>query len=111
MIEITILEYLKSKIGIEVYLETEKACKDKNYIIIEKTSGGYRNHVNSATIAIQSYGDSMYAAAKTNEEVKEEMLKMPIFENIGSCKLNSDYNFTDLSEKKYRYQAVFEIKY
>ena len=25
--------------------------------------------------------------------------------------LNSDYNFTDVTTKKYRYQAVYDLKY
>lgn len=30
---------------------------------------------------------------------------------IGSVRLNSDYNFTDIEMKRYRYQAVFDIYY
>ena len=28
---------------------------------------------------------------------------------VSSVELNSDYNFTDITEKRYRYQAVFDI--
>lgn len=111
MIEIKVLEYLKASLGIEVYLETQKDNNEKSYIILEKTSGGNENHIDKDTIAIQSYADSLYKAASLNKRVKEAMLKMPLYEDIGSCKLNSDYNFTDLTSKKYRYQAVFDIKY
>ena len=31
--------------------------------------------------------------------------------NIFKSSLNSDYNFTDTSTKKYRYQAVYDIYY
>ena len=30
---------------------------------------------------------------------------------VGSCELNSDYNYTDGTKKEYRYQAVFDLVY
>ena len=30
---------------------------------------------------------------------------------ISSCKLDTDYNFTDPKSKQYRYQAIFRITY
>ena len=32
-------------------------------------------------------------------------------DDVISCKLNSDYNYTDKETKRYRYQAVFDIRY
>ena len=29
--------------------------------------------------------------------------------SIGSAKLNSDYNYTDMETKRYRYQCVYNI--
>lgn len=34
-----------------------------------------------------------------------------ILDDVISCKLNSDYNYTDEETKRYRYQAVFDIRY
>ena len=53
--------------------------------------------------------DSMYAAAKLNEEVKAIMKGIIELPEVSSCRLDSDYNFTDTATKKYRYQAVFDL--
>lgn len=64
-----------------------------------------------ATFALQSYADSMYEAALLNREVIEKMKNMITLDEIFKVKLNSDYNFTDPSTKKYRYQCIFDITY
>lgn len=111
MIEVKIIDYLNKYLDVEVYMEQPKDNKPESYVIVEKTSGGYENKINQATIAIQSYAKSMYDAAKLNNKIKELLITMAAEEDIGSCKLNSDYNFTDISTKEYRYQAVFNFIY
>lgn len=64
-----------------------------------------------ATFALQSYADSMYEAALLNREVIEKTKNMITLDEIFKVKLNSDYNFTDPSTKKYRYQCIFDITY
>ena len=83
----------------------------ESFILFEKTSSGQRDKINSATFAFQSYGKSMYEAAKLNDELKLIMFQMVELDEIGGVKLNSDYNFTDTTTKRYRYQAVFNITY
>ena len=39
------------------------------------------------------------------------MGELPSHPEVASCRLNSDYNFTDTTKKQYRYQAVFDIVY
>lgn len=80
-------------------------------VIIEKTSGGEENHIKSAMLAIQSYGDRMLDAITLNERVKDAMNMIVALNEVCKCKLNSDYNYTDTTTKKYRYQAVFDIYY
>ena len=77
----------------------------------EKTGSGEEEHINMATFALQSYADSMYEAALLNREVIEKMKNMITLDEIFKVKLNSDYNFTDPSTKKYRYQCIFDITY
>ncbi len=109
MIEATIRNYLEEKLKLPVYLEHEKIMPDK-YIMIERTGGGMSDKLMNATLAVQSIAPSMYNAALLNDEVKKAMLfELPGTNNVASCKLNSDYNFTDTETKKYRYQAVFYL--
>lgn len=111
MIEIIVKDFLKKHLKRDVYLEYPLNRKDGDFILIEKTGGDVNNHLLSAVLAIQSYGDSMYKAAILNEMVKEAMSFLANDKRISAVKLNSDYNFTDTDMKKYRYQAVFDIYY
>lgn len=110
MIEITVREYLSQKLSAKCYMEMPEK-QPKRFVLIEKTGSGCENFIFSATFAIQSYAESMLEAAKLNEEVKSAMLAMRALDEICKVSLNSDYNFTDTSQKKYRYQAVFDIKH
>lgn len=111
MIEITVLNYLKSKLDVPVYLEIPASNTTKDFVLIEKTSSGKENQINSATFAIQSWGQTLYHSALLNESVKEAMELMPYEIDVSKAKLNSDYNFTDTTTKSYRYQAVFDLIY
>ncbi|HBC90254.1 MAG TPA: hypothetical protein DCZ00_02280 [Lactococcus sp.] len=108
MIEILIFEYLKERLSVPAFLEIETDMPD-SYVVFEKTSGAKSNHILSSTFAFQSYGSSMYEAAKLNEEVMTLIEDMIILDEIAKVSLNSNYNFTDTETKKYRYQAVFDI--
>lgn len=108
LIEKVILDYLNERLSVDAFMERPEAPPDK-YVLIEKTGSSRRNLINNSTLAIQSYAERMVEAAKLNEEVKEAMFEAVILNEIGRISLNSDYNFTDISAKQYRYQAVFDI--
>lgn len=110
MIELIVLNYLTETLDVNVYME-EQEEPESSYIIIEKTSGGETNFIKNAVIAIQSYGSSKYEAATLNESVKDAMRDIITLDTVSSCKLNSDYDYTDTTKKKYRYQAVFDLVY
>lgn len=110
MIEKTVLDYLTERLSVPVYMEMPEQMPD-SFVLIEKTGGGRDNHIDRATIALQSYAPSMYEAAELNYVVKALMDAMPDTENVFRCKLNSDYNFTDTSVKRYRYQAVYDLTF
>ena len=110
MIEITILNYLRQLLNVPVYMEEPKKPPE-SYVLIEKTAGSKKNHILSATLAIQSYAGTLYGAAKLNEEVKAAMEQSIAISNVSKAALNSDYNFTDTSTKRYRYQAVYNMTY
>lgn len=93
------------------YTEMPKTFPGKCYLI-EKTGDTRTDHVNRATVAIQSYGGSLYEAMVLNEVLKDIMLNDLIqLDEVAGVKLNSDYNYTDTTTKRYRYQAVFSITY
>lgn len=114
-IEYTVLNYLNDALKthkISAYLE-EPMHPEDSYVLLEKTGSNEENHINSATFAVQSYGKTMQDAIDLNDLIKELMDAFPASTRyfVYSCRLNSDYNFTDTETQRYRYQAVFEITY
>ena len=110
MIETILLEFLKSRLGVPVYMEVPEKDLDV-FVVLEKTGSSKVNHIPSATIAAQSYGKSLYEAAKLNEQVKDAIESAIELDEISAVRLNSDYNFTDTATKRYRYQALYVITY
>jgi len=110
MIELIVKEYLSKTLNIPIVFEHQKNLH-KQFIEIQKTSWSRENFLNSSTIAIQSYGASMFEAAKLNEKIKNLMYDLITVSEVSKVSLNSDYNYTDLETKEYRYQAVFDIHY
>lgn len=110
MIEKIIKDYIRDNLNIPCYLEFP-IMPDPRFIIVEKTGGTDETYIRSGVIAVQSYAESMYEAAKLNEEIKKVMFNMAELNEICKVSLNSDYNYTDTAQKRYRYQAVFDITY
>lgn len=112
MIETKIREFLESKLSVPVLMEVPKN-PGSSFVIIEKTGGTQKEFISSSILTIQSYAPSLYEAAVLNDEVKKWMLdKLEGFitlDDVTSVNLNNDYNFTDSTSKRYRYQALFEI--
>ena len=112
MIEVTIIEYLNEALDVPVWMEVPKGSDDPDeYVIVQKTGSGKSNFISHATFALQSYGGSLYEALCLNEAVKTAMDNFITRNEISASRLNSDYNFTDTTTKKYRYQAVYDITY
>lgn len=108
MVEIIILNYLKSALTVPVYMEKPTSDVPETYVFIEKTGSSEYELVVSSTFAVQSYAASLYEAAALNEHVKQAMRDINIAE-VSKVALNSDYNYTDITTKNYRYQAVFDV--
>lgn len=111
LLEAFVINKLSGLMDVPVYAEVPADYPPGAFIVIERTGSWKSNHVPGATLAIQSYGPSMLDAAKLNEDVKSAMESVAEEPEIGSARLNSDYNFSDPSTKRYRYQAVFDVTY
>ena len=110
MIEEIILEQLQDA-GITAYTEIPEGGGTPPFAIVEKTGGGSENLLRKATVAVQSYGASLYLAASLNEQVIDAMESIVTRPEVSACELNGDYNFTDTTKKLYRYQAVFDVTF
>lgn len=113
MIEKIVYDYLNNNLTVSAYMQEQEnpkpSANPKSFVVIEKTGSSKTNRICEATIAIQSYAPTLFKAATLNEEVKEAMENIVELNEIVSCRLNSDYNFSDTSTKQPRYQAVFDI--
>lgn len=111
MIEVFYIQYLAEALGVPAFGDVPDLGTSTEFVTVEKTGSGLENHIDRATIAVQSWSSSRAAAAALNERVKSAMLASPARPEISRCGLNSDYNFPDLVRKRPRYQAVFEVVY
>lgn len=116
MIECIVLNYLIEQnidgVGQDVYLEVPEE-RPERYILIEKTGSGREDRIDNASFAIQSISsNSLLEAATINEAVKAVMESFADDSSeIYSCRLDTDYNYTNSRTKEYRYQAVYNIYY
>ena len=110
MIEKVVLKFLNENMSVPAYME-EPEEQPERYLLIEKTSGGKRDGLQTATLAIQSYAPTLDQAAELNEEVKNVMEEIENQNPVSRAALNTDYNYTDTATKRYRYQAVYDFIY
>jgi hypothetical protein len=105
MIEKTILDYLNEHLTVPAYME-EPIDKPASYVLIERTGSSESDLIESTTLALQSYGASLYDAAVLNMAVKARIKQAVELPSVSAVYINSDYNFTDTETKRYRYQCV-----
>lgn len=113
-IETLIIQYLSSHEDIEysVYGDTPDKEVPDSYYLVEKTGSRTRDHLCTAQIVAQSYSsDSKESASRMNETVISAMRGLTSLSAVSGCRLNSDYDYTDLAKKRWRYQAVFDVTY
>ena len=108
MIETTLLNHLKANLQVPVFMEIPDPIPPRFYLL-EKTGGSRENQIGYATFALQSYGVSLADSAHMNLLGINAMLDSVECDSVSDCVLNSDYNFPDLTRKRHRYQAVFNI--
>lgn len=110
MIELIVKDWLAKKLAVPVCTEVPER-PPASFVVVEKTGSGRKNYIDSATLAIKSYGETLYKAALLNEEVKAAMDSLPELPDVSAARLNSDYPFNDTTTKRRRYQAVYNITY
>ena len=108
MIEPTVIEYLFDALGVPVSGGVP-ADPPATFVTVEKTGGRRVNRISASTLAIQSWAPSIAEAAALNDRVKAAMEGIVQLDSICSCELNTDYNYTDSTRNRCRYQGVFDV--
>lgn len=110
-IEEFIIDYLSTALSaIPVSGDVPSPVPDR-FVTVELTGGYNEDKIHFATVAVQSWEMSRAAASDLNEEVIAAMEAMISQPEISRCSLDNKYNYTDLTRKKPRYQAVFSVVY
>lgn len=115
MIEEILYHYLQDNLTVPVMTEMPEVPSEDypvwpdQFVTIEKVGGGKINQIESASFAVQSHASTLFKAASLDSQVRVAMEKMSTLPQIGSAKLSSNYNHTDPTTKRYRYQSVFDI--
>jgi uncharacterized protein YdaL len=108
-IETAVINYLRETLETNrVYAEVPEV-KTGIFFVTDKIGSSTENRICTSTVAIQSYAGSKLEASEQNERLKEAMKGITALDNISSCMLDTDYNYTNIAKKQYRYQAVYEI--
>lgn len=107
MIAKTLLDYLDEHLLVPAYMEAHSELTD--YVLIDQTGSSRENHIVTTTLAIQSYGQTLYQAMLLNESVKQAMEDFTQLPEVTRVELQTDYNFTNTTTKQYRWQAVYLI--
>lgn len=110
MIEEVVITYLNQELTEPVYGSLPKDLP-LTFVFVEKTGSYVKDHIVTETLAIQSWASSQYNAAALNKLVKKTMPGLLELDCIGKVKLDTDYNYTDTTTKRHRYQAVYEVVY
>lgn len=111
LIEAAVIAHLMSTLETQHVYAERPANPPEEYYVIERTSSGETNRIQTATIAIQSIGGSLLRAAEMNKAVLQAMPLIVQTTDVSCCRLNSAYNYTDTETRQYRYQAVFDLYY
>lgn len=111
MIEELIISYLNTKLDVPTFAEHPDNNTADEFIIIEKTGGSEEEHINNATIAVQSYAPTLLKAAQLDKLARETLKGIIERDEIARVRLQNSYNFTDTTKKEYRYQSVFFFVY
>ena len=85
---------------------------DGALVVVSRLGGGNTNHLRTARLAIQTYGASLLDAATRCEAAIAAMETLPAEDEcVTAVRIDTSYNFTDETTKRYRYQCVLYVTY
>ena len=108
MIEIIIRSYLEKVLSVPAFMEFPEDPPDR-FVVLKKGDTTRDNWLETTMVIVESYDESLLKAAKLNQQVKAAMDMLPTMPEISAARLGADYPAPDTKNKKYRYQAVYNI--
>lgn len=109
MIVKDIIRYL-TEAGFNAFAERPEEPPEE-YLIVTLLSGGEKDKLMRAHVAIQSYAGSLFDTMQLDEQMRGAMEGFLATSDVSSCKLENYYNYTLAGMKQYRYQSVYDIHF
>lgn len=110
MIEKIVQDFLADRLPVPVWMEIPPNPPER-FVLLEKTGSYEEEGLHYATLAMQSYGKTLWNVLQLNQAVKNTMEHLDELDSICRVELNNDYHFSDPATKRRRYQAVFDVVY
>lgn len=110
MIEIIIRDYLEKTLAVPVFMEFPAKAPER-FVVLKKGDTTRENRLETAVFIPESYERSMLEAAKLNRQVKAAMDELTDLDEVSASDLTADYPAFDEKNKRYRYQAVYNVTY
>lgn len=85
--------------------------RPERFVTVEKTGSSEKDRITKATLAVQSWAKTRAEADSLNEQVKALLRCAVGRKDIMRCHLETDYNYTDTTTNRARYQAVYNVVY
>lgn len=108
MIELIILDYLSRKLPVSAVMEFPENPSE-SFVLLRKAGTRRENRLDTSTFVAESYAPSLLQAAQLNQAVRAAMDALPELPQISASHLVTDYPIPDTKNKRYRYQAVYNI--
>lgn len=108
MIETTVRDYLEQMLSVPVFMEFPEDPPDR-FVVLKKGDTSRENWLETTMFIPESYEMSMLKAAKLNGLVKAAMDRLTDLQEVSASRLGIDYPAFDEKNKRYRYQAVYNV--
>ena len=108
MIEKIIQDFLSDVLSVPVRMEIPNDPYER-FVVLKYSGRGRESHLYAANLIAESHAKSLAEACALNERVIAALDELDRLDVISSTELASNYPVTDTENKKYRYQAVYEI--
>ncbi len=108
MIELIVKGFLQRKLPQKIYMEYPEK-PPKRFFLLRRSGQGREDMLETSTLFLDSYGETLLETAKLNEAGKAAMDDLTELDEVTSSQRSGDYPIEDVQNKRYRYQAVQTI--
>ena len=112
IIEARVIAHLAANLtGCTVAAEVPEDYTDA-LIVVSRVGEQVDNHLRRTRLAVQCYGATMLDAAARCEDAVGALMTLPANDaGVTALRVETTYNWTDETTKRYRYQAVVHVSY